>query len=261
MGKLDGKVAIITGAASGQGAAEAHLFAKEGAKVVATDLNYELLTKTVKSINEEAGSEVVLGLKHNVALEDDWKKVVEEAVKHFEKVDILVNNAGVSGKIPKNAGTDDAVPSIFDYSVDEFKALMDINTTGNFIGLQTVVPEMQKNGGGSIVNISSIAALVGGQGNIAYHTSKGATRIMSKAAAVELAGYGIRVNSVYPGAVKTPMIASLGEEALSVVANTIPLKKIGTPEDIAYLVLFLASDEAQFITGAEVVADGGTTAR
>lgn len=253
MGRLSGKVAIITGAAGGQGAAEAKLFAKEGAKVVATDMNEELLQKTVREINEEVGSEAVIGLKQNVSIEDDWEKVVSDTVENFGKVDILVNNAGIGGNMS---------PSTLDYEVEQVQTVLNINTVGNFIGIKAVVPEMMKNGSGSIINISSIAAMVGGQGGIAYQTSKGGTRAMTKAAAVDLAKSGIRVNSVHPGAVVTPMLENaIDNETKELIKQTIPLNFLADPIDIAYGVLFLASDESRFMTGAELVIDGGTTAQ
>lgn len=264
MSRLQGKVAIITGAAGGQGAAEAKLFAKEGAKVVATDWNDELLHKTVKEINDEIGSEVVIGLKHNVADEENWKQVVEATLEKFGKIDILVNNAGIGGKAPIIGEDGKPRPSVLDYTVQDFKDLMDVNTTGNFIGLKYVTPHMVEQKKGSIINVSSIAGLIGGQANIAYHSSKGATRIMAKAAAIELAPYGVRVNSVHPGGVKTPMLinAAGGEEVLDQLAKAVvPLQYISEAIELAYVVLFLASDESSYVTGAEIVADGGVTAQ
>lgn len=252
MGRLKGKVAIITGAAGGQGAAEARLFAKEGAFVVATDMQEVLLNETVEKINAEYGDKV-LGLKHNVTSEEEWNYVVEETVKRFGKVDILVNNAGIPGKTSSN---------VEDYDISEVETVLKINTTGNFIGMKAVVPEMKKNGSGSIINISSIAGLVGGQGGIPYQASKGATRIMSKAVAIDLAGSGIRVNSVHPGAVMTPMIEQASDkETIELLRQSIPLQFIAEPDDIAYPVLFLASDESRFMTGSELVIDGGATAQ
>lgn len=251
MGRLLGKVAIVTGAAGGQGAAEAKLFAQEGAFVVATDMQTELLAETVNQINAEFGDKVI-GLRHNVASEEDWQLVVSETLERFGKVDILVNNAGIPGNMSTN---------VEDFSVAEWEKVLNVNTVGNFLGMKAVAPEMKKNGSGSIINISSIAGIVGGQGGLAYQASKGATRVLTKAVAVDLASSGIRVNSVHPGAILTPMLeGAINAEVQEVIRQTIPLKFIGLPEDIAYPVLFLASDESRFMTGAELVIDGGTIA-
>lgn len=252
MGRLENKVAIITGAAGGQGAAEARLFAKEGAYVVATDMQGELLSKTVEEINKEYGDKAI-GLKHDVSNEDDWVSIVNETIKRFKKIDILVNNAGI-------AGLQSLRPE--DFEMDEVDKVLNINLKGNFLGIKAVAPNMRKNKSGSIVNISSIAAFVGDQGGLSYHASKGATHSLTKAVSLELAKDGIRVNSVHPGIVMTPMVeAAIDEETKRFKESTIPLGFIGEPDDIAYPVLFIASDEARFMTGTEVVVDGGTIAR
>ncbi|KGR78718.1 glucose 1-dehydrogenase [Ureibacillus manganicus] len=252
MGRLENKVAIITGAAGGQGAAEARLFASEGAYVVATDMQEELLSKTVEEINKEYSGKVI-GLKHDVSKEDDWNTVIEETIKHFKTVDILVNNAGIPGKISASAE---------DYEKSDWAKVLDVNVTGNFLGIKAVAPIMRSKGSGSIINISSIAAIVGEQGGLPYQASKGATRVLTKAAALDLAKDGIRVNSIHPGLIKTPMSdAALNDETREHMISTIPLGFIGEPDDIAYPVLFLASDESRFMTGSEVVVDGGTIAR
>lgn len=263
MSRLENKVAIITGAARGQGAVEAKLFAKEGAKVVATDMNDELLQQTVKEINDEIGSGVVVGVKHNVANEEDWKNVVETTVEKFGKIDILVNNAGIGGKNLKFGEDGRLIPSTLEYSVEEYRSLMDINATSQFIGIKAVAPEMMKQNKGSIINVSSIAGLIGGQANIAYQASKGAVRLMAKTAAIEFAKYGIRVNSVHPGGVKTPLLDGTYEEGVldEVAKKIVPLQYISEPIEQAYVLLFLASDESSYITGAEIVADGGVTAQ
>lgn len=248
MARLAGKVAIITGAASGQGASEARLFAKEGAKVVATDMNDTLLNEVVAEINAEYG-EVAFAIKHDVAQEEAWIEVVKQAVEKFGKVDILVNNAGVSGKIH----------TLEEITVDEWDFVMNINALGNFLGMKHVVPIMKKAGGGSIVNISSIAGINGYGQLTPYAASKGATRILTKGAANQLGPDKIRVNSVHPGFVDTPMIAQYtsNEEAYNYLVSTIPLRTIAQPEDIAYAVLYLASDESRFVTGEELIIDGG----
>ncbi|MGJ9457370.1 glucose 1-dehydrogenase [Oceanobacillus sp. CF4.6] len=252
MGRLTGKVAIITGAAGGQGAAEARLFAKEGANVVATDMQDELLRKTVKEINVEFGDKVI-GLKHDVGNEDEWKNVVSETIRSFGQVNILVNNAGIAGN---------AEASLEESEVSEWEKVLRVNTIGNFLGIKAVTPELKKLGSGSIINISSIAAIVGRQGGFAYQSSKGATRALTKAVAINLAPNNIRVNSIHPGIIQTPMVDSaITKETLEFMKTTVPLGFIGDPEDVAYTALFLASDEARFVTGAEIVVDGGTIAQ
>lgn len=248
MGRLTGKVAIITGAASGQGAAEARLFADEGAKVIATDLNEGLLNEVVEEINEKHG-DVALAIKHNVAEEAEWIRVVEQSVEKFGKVNVLVNNAGISGNIH----------TLEEITVEEWHKVMNINALGNFLGMKHVVPEMKKAGGGSIVNISSLAGINGYGSLTPYAASKGATRILTKGAANQLGPDNIRVNSVHPGFVDTPMIAQYtsNEEAYNYLVSAIPLRTIAQPEDIAYSVIYLASDEARFVTGEELIIDGG----
>ena len=253
MGRLSGKVAIITGAASGQGAAEAKLFAKEGAKVVATDLQEVLLANVVKEIIASGGE--ALAVRHNVTSEEDWADVIKEAVHAYGKVDILVNNAGIGGA--EGFGLIDTI------DLNGWNKFMNVNATGNFLGIKAVVPEMRKAGQGSIVNISSMAGLVGGAAGVHYTASKGATRLLTKGAAVELGVDKIRVNSVHPGFINTPMVSVVTEDkAMTETAlKDIPIGYMGEPEDVANLVLFLASDEARFITGAEIAIDGGQTAK
>ncbi|WP_409346701.1 glucose 1-dehydrogenase [Paenibacillus sp. MBLB4367] len=249
MGRLHDKVAIITGAAMGQGEAEARLFAREGAKVVATDMQTDQLERVVAEIN--AGGGQAIAVKHNVASDDDWKRVVEEAVAAFGKVEVLVNNAGIST---------DATLSTF--TIENWSKVLDINLTGCVIGMKYVVPEMKKAGGGSIVNISSIAGIVALNYTNGYTASKGALRAISKASAVELAQDRIRVNSVHPGIIVTPMIREAMESGAEQMfqAGT-PIPRLGKPDDIAYGVLYLASDESSFVTGTELIIDGGWTAR
>jgi len=247
MGRLTGKVAIITGAANGMGASEAKLFAQEGAKVVATDINDNVLNEVIKEIKENGGD--AIGLKHNVTSEDEWKQVIQEAVTHYGKIDVLVNNAGVSS--PK---------TIAQMEMDEWNKVMDINLNGCVIGMKYVIPEMQKAGGGSLINISSIGGIVGMAGSSPYTAAKGALRSLSKSAAVEYGKDKIRVNSVHPGIIETPMTADSFEDATPYYQTFTQLPYFGNPEDVAYGVLFLASDESRFMTGAELVIDGGWTA-
>lgn len=248
MGRLDGKVAIITGAANGQGATEAALFAKEGAKVVATDLEIEALQEVVDQIRANNGESIAI--QHNVASEEEWKSVVAKGIEAFGKIDVLVNNAGVSE--PR---------TLLDISMDQWQKVMDIDLTGCVLGMKYTIPEMQKAGGGSVINISSIGGLVGMAGTSPYTAAKGALRSLSKAAAVEYAKQNVRVNSVHPGIVVTPMIEEyFDEQAKQYYESLTQLPRLGKPEDIAYGVLYLASDESSFMTGSEMVIDGGWTA-
>ncbi|EGL16434.1 MULTISPECIES: glucose 1-dehydrogenase [unclassified Paenibacillus] len=249
MGRLEDKVVIITGAAMGQGETEAKLFAAEGARVVATDLQEEPLNRGVDEIRRAGGQ--AIGLKHNVASEEDWKRVVRKAVEQFGKVDVLVNNAGIS--------TDSTLDT---FTIENWDKVMSINLTGCVIGMKYAVPEMRKAGGGSIVNISSIAGIVALNFTNGYTAAKGALRSLSKASAVELAPDKIRVNSVHPGIIVTPMIQeALDQGAGHMFEAGTPLPRLGKPEDIAYGVLYLASDESSFVTGTELIIDGGWTAR
>ncbi|MCM3317482.1 SDR family oxidoreductase [Rummeliibacillus stabekisii] len=245
--RLQGKVAIITGAANGMGAAEARLFAKEGAKVVATDLNEEKLNEVVADV-KAAGGEIT-GIKQNVASEDEWKAVVAKTVELYGKVDVLVNNAGVA--MSKNFAT---------MEMDEWNWVMDINLNGCVLGMKYTIPEMQKVGGGSVINISSIGGIVGMAGSSPYTAAKGALRSLSKSAAVEYGKDKIRVNSVHPGIIVTPMTAPSMEDAMPYYKMHTQLPYFGDPEDVAHGVVFLASEESRFMTGAELVIDGGWTA-
>jgi len=246
--RLKNKVAIITGAGSGMGKEEALLFAREGAKVVATDLNKEAVCRVIEQI-EEAGGEGI-ALKHNVARREDWEAVVKEAKEQYGGIDILINNAGVS-----------QATAYEDLADDEWHQIIAINLDSVHFGTQLVIPVMQSRGGGSIVNISSIAGLTGGSGAGAYTASKGAVRLFTKAVAADYGKDGIRCNSVHPGYILTPMSEKYMENPQYrewFLANT-PMKKLGKPEEVARAVLFLASDESSYITGVELPVDGGVT--
>lgn len=243
MARLQGKIAIITGAAQGMGETHARRFIEEGAKVVLTDLNEE----KGKALAEELG-EHALFVKQDVASADDWKTVVEKAEETFGPVNVLVNNAGIT-----------MAKSILETTEDEYRKIVDINQVSVFLGMKTVIPSMQKAGGGSIVNISSINGIVGGA--IGYTDTKFAVRGITKAAAVECAHYGIRVNSVHPGVILTPMIDQKDtREAVEEFAKQIPIQRVAQPEEVSNLVLYLASDESSYSTGAEFIVDGGITA-
>lgn len=249
MKRLENKVAVITGAASGMGAVEAALFAAEGAKVFATDIQEAKLKKLVDDIHAAGGdAEYMI---HDVASEKDWKAVVAGTISVFGKIDILINNAGITGNM--------FVP-IEEALVEDFEKLIQVNLTSQYIGIKLVAPLMRKNGGGSIVNISSVAGLSGGAGANGYTASKGGSRLLAKGAAVSLAKDNIRVNSVHPGGIETDMLQGTTEEFKKLNKDFTPLGRTGRPEEVALAVLFLASDEASFITGAELAIDGGASA-
>jgi 3alpha(or 20beta)-hydroxysteroid dehydrogenase len=244
MARLDGKVALITGAARGMGAAEARLFAAEGAKVVLTDL----LDAEGQAVAAEIGA-AARWLHHDVTREADWAAAVALAQSDFGGLDLLVNNAGIYQPSP-----------LLDCETELFERIWRVNQLGVFLGMRAAVPAMRARGGGAIVNISSIAGLRGFPGAVAYVGTKWAVRGMTKTAAVELAPDCIRVNSVHPGLIETPMIAANPPEVNAGIVAATPLKRAGSSEEVARLVLFLASDEASYVTGAEVAVDGGWTA-
>jgi len=248
--RLEKKVALISGVARGMGAVEAKLFAKEGAKVIIGDMLEDEGRKVEAEINE-AGGECVFVLL-DVSDEDAWKQAVNEAVSRYGKLDILVNNAGIY-----------RAHIVEETTVDEWDQVMDINAKGVFLGTKHAIPAMRQAGGGSIVNISSVDGLVGSKQNTAYTASKGAVRLLTKSTAIQYAADGIRANSVHPGTIVTPMTEGfLAEPSMHEdQVNRTPLKRLGQPEDVAYGVLFLASDESSFMTGSELVIDGGFTAQ
>jgi NAD(P)-dependent dehydrogenase (short-subunit alcohol dehydrogenase family) len=245
--RLAGKVALVSGSASGMGEAEARMFAKEGAKVMVADVLEAEGKKVAEGIAKDGGQ--ARFLKLDVTSEENWRQAVAATVDAFGKLDVLVNNAGISGSYDPDM-TSTAV----------WDRLMDVNAKGVFLGMKYAIPAMQKAGGGSIVNISSISGFVGqGYVHMAYNASKGAVRVMTKSAAVQYAKDGIRVNSVHPG-VLPPMRTSKGTadpERRKKMVAAVPMKREGRVEEVAYAVLFLATDEASYITGTEVVVDGG----
>jgi 3alpha(or 20beta)-hydroxysteroid dehydrogenase len=237
---MQDKVVIVTGAASGQGAAEARLFAAEGAKVVVSDLS-------------EGGAAVAAQLgddghfvRHDVGDEAGWAELIDQTLERFGRLDVLVNNAGVY----RPASLVDTDTALWDLHYR-------VNQLGVFLGMRAAVGAMRRTGGGSIVNVSSNAGLNNVPGMFAYATSKWAVRGMTKLAASELATLGIRVNSIHPGIIDTPMLGENAPERLKLFESMIPMRRMGTPEEVARLVLFLASDASSYVTGAEVTVDGG----
>ena len=248
--RLEGKVALITGAAHGMGAEDARLFAREGAKVAIADIREKDARKVEAEIAEAGGEAMVIML--DVSKEEQWEQAVAAVVAKFGKLDILVNNAGISG-----SGESDSS------STDAWDRLIDINAKSVFLGMKHAIPEMEKIGGGAIVNISSISGLVGQESiHPGYNASKGAVRLVTKAAAVQHAKSGIRVNSVHPGMLP-PMLTSFqrGDPNREAMNANVPMGREGEPIEVANAVLFLASDEASYITGTELVVDGGFTAK
>ena len=253
--ELKGKVAIITGAQRGMGRAHAILLAKAGAKVVLADLTAEGCLPVVEEIKKARGEAVAV--KCDMSLKADIDNLVATAVKTFGRVDILVNNAGIFPFKP-----------FLEMQENEFEKVIDVNLKGYFLATQAAVKEMQKNQPnakgqrGAIVNISSIAAMMGFAGLAHYCASKGGVNAMSKALALELAPMGIRINNVNPGAIDTPGASNtnMTEQQRTAMLAPIPMKRQGTSEEIANAVLFLVSDEASYITGSEIVVDGGWTA-
>ena len=248
--RLENKVALISGGARGMGAAEAKLFAREGARVVIGDLLAEDGRRTEAEINENGGE--CLFVRLDVTDESSWREAVDATVARFGKLDVLVNNAGIyrTERVEETSG-------------ELWDQVMEINSKGVFLGTKHAIPEMRKSGGGSIINISSVAGLVGNTMSAAYTASKGAVRLFTKSTAIQHAREGIRANSVHPGTIETPMTADLlAQEAYrqNRMERT-PLGRLGRPEDVAYGVLYLASDESSFVTGSELVIDGGRTAQ
>ncbi|QZN86970.1 SDR family NAD(P)-dependent oxidoreductase [Cellulomonas sp. C5510] len=251
MDRLSGKVAVITGAASGMGLAAAELFAREGARVVATDVVADVLEAQVGRLEGD-----LTAVPLDVVRAEQWAHVVDTAVRTYGGVDVLVNNAGVF-----------LAKGVLETEREDWDRVLSINAMGVWLGMKAVIPQMQRRGGGSIVNCSSIAGLIGGEADghgAAYSASKGAVRSMTKHAAQWFAGDGIRVNSVHPGAVFTGMARAAGIESREAMAafdqGRTPLPPhVGEPMDIAYGYLYLASDESAFVTGAELVIDGGWT--
>ncbi|MFE0134681.1 SDR family NAD(P)-dependent oxidoreductase [Streptomyces sp. NPDC059037] len=237
---LDGRTVLITGAGRGQGAAEARLFAEAGARVVVTDIRQEEGREVAKSLGPQG-----VFVHHDVADAESWAAAVARSLDTFGRLDALVNNAALWRTAP-----------VQDETYENFDALIRVNLLGPFLGIQAVLPALRDAGGGSIVNVSSTAGLVGIPGHAAYGSTKFGLRGLTRSSALDLARFGVRVNSVHPGAIDTPMIS-----AASAVRDWshLPLGRMGRPEEVGDLVLFLASDASSYITGAEFTVDGGST--
>jgi 3alpha(or 20beta)-hydroxysteroid dehydrogenase len=247
MGRLDGKVALITGGARGQGAEEAALFVREGASVVLTDVLDDEGQAVADGLGDHASY-----LHHDVTSEDEWASVVASVLERHGQIDALMNNAGIFRLLPA-----------VDTPLEVWDQVVAVNQTGTFLGMRTVAPSMVQQGGGSIINISSVAGLMGGPMSIAYSATKWAVRGMTKVLAKELGASGVRVNSVHPGWIDTPMLDELavwGEAGKQAMVGMVPMGRMAEADEVADVVLFLASDESRYCTGAEFTVDGGMTA-
>lgn len=242
MGRLDGEVAIITGGARGMGAAHAERFLAEGAKLVITDI----LEQEGEALVRDLGGNLKF-MKQDVTKAAEWERVVAETESTFGPVSVLVNNAGIA-----------VLKSIDTMTEAQYRRVIDVNQVSVFLGMKYVLASMRKAANGSIINISSISGLKGTEDSVAYSASKFAVRGMTKSAAVELAKEGIRVNSVHPGIIETPMVR---KSRVSKMARAIPLKRTAQPSEVSDLVVYLASDESSYVTGAEFVIDGGLSAK
>jgi 3(or 17)beta-hydroxysteroid dehydrogenase len=254
MDRVKNKVALVTGCAGGLGRAEALLLAKEGAAVVVTDIEENAMERLAEEIKSQGGK--AAHAKLDVTREDAWNGTIDRILEEFGKLDILVNNAGVI-----------FYKKIEDTSLAEWRRLMSVNLDGVFLGTKCAIKAMRANRTGSIINIASVAGLIGNPDAAAYHASKGGVRSFTKAAAIECSkagyGYNIRINSIYPGVINTSMADDLkkDEVKLRTALSWHAMGHFGEPEDVAYGVLYLASDESKFMTGSELVIDGGWTAR
>ena len=248
--RLNNKAVLISGGARGMGSVEAKLFCREGASVIIGDILEDEGRKIEAEINESGG--VCIFVRLDVTSEEDWNSAVDLAVERFGKLDILINNAGIF-----------PMESVEDTTVESWDRVMDVNAKGVFLGTKATIPAMRASGGGSIINLSSIAGLVGSAYSASYNATKGAVRLLTKSTAIQYAKDGIRANSIHPGLVDTLMASELlSDPDLQVkrLAST-PMGRTGTAEEIAYGALFLASDESSFMTGSELVIDGGFTAQ
>ena len=250
MGRLNGKSCLISGGAKGLGAAQARLFAREGGGVAVGDILDSAGARLVDELTGSGAGSIFVRL--DVTSEGDWERAVDAVMREFGTLDIVVNNAGIYNRALAE-----------DTTLEEWERVMSVNATGVFLGTRAAIPAMRRSGGGSIVNMSSVAGLVGSRTQTVYNASKGAVRLLTKSTAVQYAPEGIRANSVHPGVIETDMLREVlrnEDERATRIAST-PIPRFGTPEDVAHGVLFLASDESSYVTGAELVIDGGLTAQ
>lgn len=247
--RLQGKVALVTGGGSGIGAEISRSLAREGAKVAVADIADQNGERTVREIEQAGGDAIFIHL--DVTQEEQWKKAIATTEQHFGKLNVLVNNAGISvRKLVENA------------ELEDWHRIMEVNATGTWLGIKHAIPAMRRAGGGSIINMSSAHAIIGDIGHPAYFASKAGVRLLTKATAVQHAKDNIRCNSIHPGFVETPMTAEFhASGARQYREAKTPLGRLATPEDIAPGAVFLASDESRYMTGSELVIDGGVTAQ
>ncbi|WP_374413731.1 SDR family NAD(P)-dependent oxidoreductase [Novosphingobium colocasiae] len=243
-GRLAGKVALISGGGSGIGAAHARVFAAEGAKVAVTDIRLGAAESVVAEIVAAGG--IAIAIEHDVASEDSWAAAVAQAVDTFGGLTTLVNNAGLNH-----------MRGVEDETMEGWNHIVSIDQTGTWLGMRAAMPHLRASGNGSVVNISSVLAMMSTVTCFSFHGAKSAIRGMSKAAAQEYADKGVRVNSIYPGMIDTPQLATMLPEEREMIRTSIPMKRIGNPEEIARTSLFLCSDDASYVTGCEMIVDGG----
>ncbi|MCW8835594.1 MAG: glucose 1-dehydrogenase [Rhodospirillales bacterium] len=252
-GRVAGKVALVTGASSGLGAACAERLANEGASVVLSDIN----VADGESLRDRIGQRALF-VEHDVTNEDHWARVIDATIERFGRLDIVVNSAGIA-----------LLADIEHTSMEDWRKVLGVNLDGTFLGCKHGVKVMKETGGGSIINLSSVSGLVGGFNLAAYNASKGGVRLLTKSVALHCAraGYNIRCNSVHPTFIDTPMVQAMidgskdPERTRTSLIRQIPLGRLGTPEDVSSMVLYLASDESAFVTGSEMVVDGGSVAQ
>lgn len=253
MGRLEGKTALVTGAASGIGLQTSIRLAEEGARVMMTDINLE----KVRQQAEKLGANATF-LKLDITEEEEWISVLDETVKRFDRLDILVNSAGMV-----------LIADVEQITLEDWRKVHAVNLDGTFLGCKHGVRVMKEFGAGSIINLSSVSGMIGGFNLAAYNSSKGAVRMLTKSVALHCAraGYGIRCNSIHPTFIETPMLESMirdspdPEKARQTLVRQVPLRRIGKPEDVANMIVYLASDESTFVTGTEMVIDGGVIAQ
>ena len=253
MGRLEGKTALVTGAASGIGLQTSIRLAEEGARVMMTDINLEEGLQQAEKLGAKATF-----LKHDIIEEEEWISVLDETVKRFDRLDILVNSAGMV-----------LIADVEQITLEEWRKVHAVNLDGTFLGCKHGVRVMKEFGAGSIINLSSVSGMIGGFNLAAYNSSKGAVRMLTKSVALHCAraGYGIRCNSIHPTFIETPMLESMirdspdPEKARQTLVRQVPLRRIGKPDDVANMIVYLASDESTFVTGTEMVIDGGVIAQ